>query len=121
MIETNDRRDPRLRQEKSPVGFRKRVTVVISKVMTLHTTDYDEHVDCDGRSYCTERGDADWESEFKNEYMDVPELMKVLERLVNMRINAMSPLGKDDEHLKIERVIRDCRDWEVEGIEIEEA
>lgn len=132
MIDTNDSDAPWNQREPAPVSFDKKVNVYLSKEMELSTTYYEEHVDCDGNHYCTEsRGETNWESEFKQEHMGIPELLEVLEKQAQIHMAEIerdikhmdpfiSPQSKLSEYRRWEKILKDCQGWKVEEIEIDD-
>ena len=132
MIDTNDSDAPWNQREPEPVAFTKKVSVNISKVMPLHTTYYDEHVDCDGHWYATDESDGtDFLEEFKFGHHSIPELLDILKKEAEGHLKALNSLithqynNEAPEHIladkrKTESIIRDCSGWKEEDIDIDD-
>lgn len=132
MIETNDRNDPRNQTDTPPVAFDKKVIVTLSKEMPLHTIFYDEHIDCDGRTYYTDESDGtDYLEEFKSEHHSIPELLDILAKQATLRIAILErEIRLMDPTLSIRRqvnevekwrtIIEDCAGWKVEDVDYDD-
>lgn len=132
MIDTNDSNAPWNQSEPAPIAFTKKVGVYLSKVMPLHTTYYDEHVDCDGNHYVTDESDGtDFLEEFEFEHYSILELLDILKKEAEGHLKALDSLithqynNEAPEHIladkrKTESIIRDCSGWKVEDIDIDD-
>ena len=133
MIDTNDSDAPWNQNPPEPVAFTKRVGVYLTKEMKLHTTYYDEHVDCDGNPYFTDESDGtDFLEEFESEHHSIPELLDILAKQAELRIaeleyeiRLMDPTlsirQQANEVKKWRTIIEECAGWKVEDIDIDDA
>lgn len=134
MVDTNDSNAPWNQKEPTPVGFMKVAIVTLSKEVELETIAYEDHIDCDGNGYFSEiPGETDWEQEFKDEHRTIPQLLEILEKRSEKELNGLKRFIKHIErhngevpaHIlakmrELESIIKDCRGWRVEDIEIDD-
>lgn len=132
MIDTNDSDAPWNQRGPEPVAFTKRVGVYLTKEMRLHTTYYEEHVDCDGNLYVTDESDGtDFLKEFQSKHHSIPELLDILAKQAELRIAELEcEIKLMDPTLSIHRqvnelkkwrtIIEECAGWKVEDIDIDD-
>lgn len=132
MIDTNDSNSPWNQNPPEPVAFTKRVGVYLTKEMRLHTTCYEEHVDCDGHWYATDESDGtDFLEEYEREHHSIPALLDILAKQAELRIAEIErEIKLMDPTLSIHRlvkevtkwkaIIEECAGWKVEDIDIDD-
>ena len=114
----NDPNAPYNQSENVEKDFDIIVTHTLTKNVRLYTKDY---IELDDDDYI-DTSEVDWDTEFDNQHYDIPQLLEILESMVDKEIKEIgepTTRGMQRKLKRLQDIKEDCHGWSTVEMEFE--
>ena len=95
------------------------VSVTLSKSTIVTTNAYMPDVDEEDGSVFYDTGDVDWDEEYGEQHLDIPELLEALQGLAKEKLEKCKDLSISEKN-RLNRLIKEAGGWESTEKSVEE-